>query len=65
MSAKTDARETARHLAALAASNVLAGERDRAIMERDKARRENKGLQVQLRMALKERDEARALARSA
>jgi hypothetical protein len=34
-------------------------------MQRDNAVRENKGLQMQLRMALKERDEARSLGRSA
>jgi hypothetical protein len=65
VSARTDAAETARRLTALAASNTLAAERDNAIMQRDTARRECMGLQTQLRMALKERDEARALGRSA
>lgn len=65
MNARTDKAELTQRLATLAATNTLAAERDRAIMQRDNAVRENKGLQTQLRMALKERDEARALGRSA
>lgn len=65
MNARTEKAELATRLATLAATNTLAAERDNAIMQRDNAVRENKGLQTQLRMALKERDEARALGRSA
>jgi hypothetical protein len=65
MSARTDKSELAERLARFAVTNTLAAERDKAIMQRDNAVRENKGLQMQLRMALKERDEARSLGRSA
>lgn len=65
MNARTEKAYIEHRLATLAATNTLAAERDKAIMQRDNAVRENKGLQTQLRMALKERDEARALGRSA
>jgi hypothetical protein len=65
MNARTDKAELAERLARFTVTNTLAAERDKAIMQRDKAVRENKGLQTQLRMALKERDEARALGRTA
>lgn len=61
----TDKAITAARLVALAASNTLASERDRAVIERDNARRKIRELETALRIALNERDEARALGRSA
>lgn len=65
MNARTDKAELAQRLTALAANNALTNERDRALIERDRLRVENKVLHASLRVAIKERDEARALGRSA
>ncbi len=63
MNARTDKAELAQRLTALAANNALTNERDRAFIERDRLRVENKVLHASLRVAIKERDEARALGR--
>lgn len=65
MSARTDKAELAQRFETLRRINEITAERDRATVQRDQARRDNMGLQAQLRLAIKERDEARALGRCA
>jgi hypothetical protein len=55
----------AARLASLDVTNELAAERDRARQERDAARRQVQTLETQLRVAINERDDARALGRMA
>lgn len=65
VSARSDKAELAERLARFAVTNTLAAERDKAIMERDQARRQYQDAQIALRLMTNERDEARALGRLA
>jgi len=59
----SEAVEIKQRLIKLQQLNEMTAERDRAIIQRDQARREKQGLETQLRLMTNERDEARALGR--